>query len=37
MKMDLWLSKTKGKNTYMFPITVDRLEDSNNGTGLNES
>jgi hypothetical protein len=37
MMMDFWLSKLKGKNTYMFPITVDRLEGSNDGTGLNES
>jgi hypothetical protein len=37
MKVDLWLSKLKGKKTYMFPILAARLEESNNGTGLNES
>jgi hypothetical protein len=36
MKVDLWLSKLKGKNTYIFPILAVRLEESNNGTGLNE-
>jgi hypothetical protein len=35
--MDLQLSKLKGKKTYMFPILAARLEESNNGTGLNES
>jgi hypothetical protein len=37
MKMDLWLSKLKGKKTYMYPILAARLEESNNGTSLNES
>jgi hypothetical protein len=37
MKVDLWLSKLKGKKTYMFPILAARLEESNTGTGLNES
>jgi hypothetical protein len=37
MKVDLWLSKLKGMKTYMFPILAARLEESNNGTGLNES
>jgi hypothetical protein len=37
MKVDSWLSKLKGKKTYMFPILAARLEESNNGTGLNES
>jgi hypothetical protein len=37
MKVDLWLSKLKGKKTYMFPVLAARLEESNNGTGLNES
>jgi hypothetical protein len=37
MKVDLWLSKLKGKMTYMFPILAARLEESSNGTGLNGS
>jgi hypothetical protein len=37
MKVDLWLSKLKGKKTCMFPILAARLEESNSGTGLNES
>jgi hypothetical protein len=37
IKVDLWLSKFKGKKTYMFPILAARLEQNNNGTGLNES
>jgi hypothetical protein len=36
MKVDLWLSKLKGKKTYMFPILAARLKVSNNGTGLND-
>jgi hypothetical protein len=35
-KVDLWLSKLKGKKTYMFPILAARLEESNSDTGLNE-
>jgi hypothetical protein len=37
MKVDLWLSKLKGKKTYVFPILAACLEESNNGTGLNKS
>jgi hypothetical protein len=37
MKVDLWLSKLKGKKTYMFPVLAARLEESNNGIGLNKS
>jgi hypothetical protein len=37
MKVDLWLSKLKGKKTYMFPILAAGLEESNSGTGLSES
>jgi hypothetical protein len=37
MKVELWLSKLKGKKTYMFQILAVRLEESNNDTGLNES
>jgi hypothetical protein len=37
MKVDLWLSKLKGKMTYMFPILAAHLEENNNGTGLNKS
>jgi hypothetical protein len=37
MKVDLWLLKIKGKKTHMFPILAARFEESNNGTGLNES
>jgi hypothetical protein len=41
MKVDLWLSKFKGKqtyiHTYMFPVLADRHEESSNGTGLNKS
>jgi hypothetical protein len=36
MKVVLWLSKLKGKKTYMFPVLAAHLEESNNGTGLNE-
>jgi hypothetical protein len=36
MKVDLWLSKLEGKMTYMS-ILAARLEESNNGTGLNKS
>jgi hypothetical protein len=37
MKVDLRLSKLKGKKTYMFPILAARLEESNSGAGLNKS
>jgi hypothetical protein len=37
MTVDLWLSKLKGKKTYMFPILAARLEESKNDTGLNDS
>jgi iron-sulfur cluster repair protein YtfE (RIC family) len=37
MKVDLWLSKLKLKNTYMFPVLAACLEKNNNVTGLNES
>jgi hypothetical protein len=37
MKMELWLSKLKGKKTYMFPVLAACLEESNSDTGLNES
>jgi hypothetical protein len=33
MKMDLWLSKLKGKK-YILPVPADCLEESNNGTGV---
>jgi hypothetical protein len=36
MKVDWWLSKHRGKMPYMLPILDARLEESNNGTGLNE-
>jgi hypothetical protein len=37
MKVDLWLSKLKGKKTYMFPFLAAHLEEGNKSTGLNES
>jgi hypothetical protein len=37
MKVDLWLSKIRGKKTYMFPVLAAHHEQSNNGRGLNKS
>jgi hypothetical protein len=35
MKVDLWLSKQKGRKTYMLPVLASRLEDSGSDINLN--